>query len=222
MSWGTYAHLSGAIELAQAATVKIGGGTAVMISDQFALTAAHVVIEDGANELTPNLTAINLWGETRAVINAYFDIAADLAVIELESPFQNSYSVKIASAAAQQDDEIFIVGHPWTTAAAGIGWAVAFGYAYSPDLREDTAQYFNVDVVGGFSGSGLYNSSGDLVSIVSGQNSSLSESPYFVANKPVHNQIWDLDNNWATLGVQLPFIQEFLTQHAIFAISILR
>ena len=45
MSWGTYAHLSGAIELAQAATVKIGGGTAVMISDQFALTAALVVRE---------------------------------------------------------------------------------------------------------------------------------------------------------------------------------
>ena len=42
MSWGSYAHLSGAIELAQAATVKIGGGTAVMISGQFALTAAHV------------------------------------------------------------------------------------------------------------------------------------------------------------------------------------
>ena len=97
MSWGSYAHLSGAIELAQAATVKIGGGTAVMISDQFALTAAHVVINN--NELKPSLTALNLWGETRAVINAYFDIAADLAVIELESPFQNNYSVEIASAA---------------------------------------------------------------------------------------------------------------------------
>ncbi len=32
MSWGTYAYLSDAIELAQAATVKVGGGTAVMIS----------------------------------------------------------------------------------------------------------------------------------------------------------------------------------------------
>ena len=108
MSWGSYAPLSGAIELAQAATVKVGGGTAVMISDQFALTAAHVVINN--NELKPSLTATNLWGETKAVINAYFDIAADLAVIELESSFQNSYSVEIASAAAQQDDEIFLVG----------------------------------------------------------------------------------------------------------------
>jgi len=187
MSWGTYAYLSDAIELAQAATVKVGGGTAVMISDQFALTAAHVVIEN--NELTPSLTAINLWGETRAVINAYFDIAADLAVIELESPFQNSYSVEIASAAAQQDDEIFIVGHPWTTTHAGIGWAVAFGDAYSLYKEEDTAQYFNVDVEGGFSGSGLYNGSGELVSVVSGHNTSLSQAPYFVANKPVHNQI---------------------------------
>ena len=102
MSWGTYAYLSDAIELAQAATVKVGGGTAVMISGHFALTAAHVVINN--NELTPNLTAINLWGETRAVINAYFDIEADLAVIELESSFQNSYSVEIASAAAQQEN----------------------------------------------------------------------------------------------------------------------
>jgi hypothetical protein len=38
MSWGTYAYLSDAIELAQAATVKLPSGTAVMISGQFALT----------------------------------------------------------------------------------------------------------------------------------------------------------------------------------------
>ena len=178
MSWGSYAHLSGAIELAQAATVKIGGGTAVMISDQFALTAAHVVIEDEANELTPNLTAINLWGETRAVINAYFDIAADLAVIELESPFQNSYSVKIASAAAQQDDEIFIVGHPWTTTSGrhrlgGSVWLVPTRSDLSEKILQNY-QYLQCRLLpGGFSGSGLYNSSGDLVSIVSGQNNQL-------------------------------------------------
>ena len=63
MSWGTYAYLSDAIELAQAATVKLPSGTGVMISGQFVLTAAHVVIEN--NELAPNQTAINLWGETR-------------------------------------------------------------------------------------------------------------------------------------------------------------
>ena len=32
MSWGSYAHLSGAIELAQAASVKIGGGTAAELA----------------------------------------------------------------------------------------------------------------------------------------------------------------------------------------------
>ena len=218
MSWGSYARLSGAIELAQAATVKIGGGTAVMISGHFALTAAHVVINN--NELKSGLTATNLWGETKAVINAYFDIAADLAVIELESSFQNSYSVQIASGAAQQDDEIFIVGHPWTTAAAGIGWAVAFGYAYSPDLSkemsQDLLQFFNLSVTNGFSGSGLYNGSGELVSILSGQNSQLnSSSPYFVEDKPIHNQIWDLDSKFSALGVEFPFIQTFLAQHAI-------
>ena len=68
MSWGSYAYLSDSIELAQAATVKLPDGTGVMISGQFVLTAAHVVIEN--NELAPNQTAINLWGETRAVINA--------------------------------------------------------------------------------------------------------------------------------------------------------
>ncbi|HIA58805.1 MAG TPA: hypothetical protein EYO00_02770, partial [Gammaproteobacteria bacterium] len=217
MSWGTYAYLSDAIELAQAATVKVGGGTAVMISGHFALTAAHVVINN--NELTPNLTAINLWGETRAVINAYFDIEADLAVIELESSFQNSYSVEIASAAAQQDDEIFIVGHPWTTTGAGIGWAVAFGYAYSPDLGEEMQhnyQYFNLATTSGFSGSGLFNSSGDLVSIQSGTNNALEpSSPYFVKDKPIHNQIWDLDSKWSALGVEFPSIQALLAQHSI-------
>ena len=37
MSWGSYAHLSGAIELTQAATVKIGGGTAA----ELAVAADH-------------------------------------------------------------------------------------------------------------------------------------------------------------------------------------
>jgi len=222
MSWGTYAHLSDAIELAQAATVKVGGATAVMISDHFALTAAHVVINN--NELKPSLTATNLWGETKTVVNAYFDIAADLAVIELESSFQNNYSVEIASAAAQQDDEIFIVGHPWTTTGAGIGWAVAFGYAYSPDLGEvmqQNYQFFNLSVTNGYSGGGLFNDSGELVSIQSGMTSQratqlgYSSSPYFVEDKPIHNQIWDLDSKWSALGVEFPFIQTFLAQHAI-------
>jgi len=215
MSWGDYAHLASSIELAQAATVKIGGGTAVMISERYALTAAHVVIDEGENVLTSNLIATNLWGETRTIINAYFDTAADFAVIELETPFQNSYSIKIANTAAQQDDEIFTVGHPWTTKAGGIGWAVAFGSAYSLYKEEDTAQYFDVDVEGGFSGGGIYNSAGDLVSIVSGHNTAHVQSPYYVENKPVHNKIWDFDNNWNTLGVQLPFIHAFLMQYAV-------
>ena len=100
MSWGDYAHLASSIELAQAATVKIGGGSAVMISERYALTAAHVVIDEGENVLTSNLIATNLWGETRTIINAYFDTAADFAVIELETPFQNSYSIEIANTAA--------------------------------------------------------------------------------------------------------------------------
>jgi len=60
MSWGSYAYLNDSIELAQAATVKLPDGTGVMISGQFVLTAAHVVIEN--NELAPNQTAI-IFGE---------------------------------------------------------------------------------------------------------------------------------------------------------------
>ena len=80
MSWGTYAYLSEAIELAQAATVKLPDGTGVMISGQFVLTAAHVVIEN--NELAPNQTAINLWGETRAVINSDLSFACEVSMVD--------------------------------------------------------------------------------------------------------------------------------------------
>ena len=77
-------------------------------------------------------------------------------------------------------------------------------------------QFFNLTVTNGFSGSGLYNSSGDLVSILSGMNNQLDpSSPYFVEDKPIHNQIWDLDSKWSALGVEFPFIQTFLAQHAI-------
>ena len=88
-TWGEYDYLTSNIELAQAATVKITKSTAVMISDRYAITAAHSPL-DANNEITPNLEVKNIWGEVREIINVYYDVDADFAIVELESPFEHS------------------------------------------------------------------------------------------------------------------------------------
>jgi len=216
-TWGEYDYLTSNIELAQAATVKITKSTAVMISDRYAITAAHSPL-DANNEITPNLEVKNIWGEVREIINVYYDVDADFAIVELESPFEHSYSVKIADTASVADDPVFIVGHPKTIASSGLGWAVAFGTAYGADHDGGYLTYFDLDVIGGFSGSGIYNDQGELVSVLSGSNTNYLPdygSVYFNEEFTVHNEIWNDLNGWAALGVKLDFILPFLEQYSI-------
>jgi|GEM_PF-2059615 uncharacterized delta-60 repeat protein len=216
-TWGKYDYLSSNIELAQAATVKITHSTAVMISDLYAITAAHSPL-DVNNEITPDLEVKNIWGEVREITNVYYDVDADFAIVELESPFENSYSVKISDTASVADDPVFIVGHPKTVVSAGLGWAVAFGTAYGVDHDDKELTYFDLDVIGGFSGSGIYNDQGELVSVLSGSNTQYlpdSGSVYFNEELTVHNEIWNDLNGWAALGVKLDFILPFLNQYSV-------
>ena len=94
--WGEYSHLGDAISLAQAATVRITKSTAVMISDRYAITAAHSPLDEN-NEITPGLTAQNMWGEIRNIVNVFYTVDEDFAIIELESPFEHNYSIKLAA-----------------------------------------------------------------------------------------------------------------------------
>jgi len=188
-----------------------------MISDRYAITAAHSPL-DANNEITPNLEVKNIWGEVREIINVYYDVDADFAIVELESPFEHSYSVKIADTASVADDPVFIVGHPKTIASSGLGWAVAFGTAYGADHDGGYLTYFDLDVIGGFSGSGIYNDQGELVSVLSGSNTNYLPdygSVYFNEEFTVHNEIWNDLNGWAALGVKLDFILPFLEQYSI-------
>jgi len=216
-SWGEYDYLSSYVELAQAATVKITKSTAVMISDRYAITAAHSPL-DANNEITPNLEVKNLWGEVRDIVNVYYDVDADFAIVELDSPFENSYSVKIAESPSTTDDSVFIVGHPKTVISAGLGWAVAFGTAYGTDHEDGYLTYFDLDVAGGFSGSGIYNNQGELVSVLSGMNTKYlpeSNSIYFNEEFTIHNEIWNDINGWSALGVKLDFILPFLENYSV-------
>ena len=106
-SWGEYEELATVIEQTQAATVRITRSTAVMISDRFAITAAHSPLDEN-NEITPGLTVQNLWGEQRDIINVYYDVVADFAIVELETPFVNSYAVKLANAFGEAS-QVFII-----------------------------------------------------------------------------------------------------------------
>lgn len=218
LDWGSYNYLSDEIEQAQAATVRITRSTAVMISERFAVTAAHSPLDEN-NEITPDLTVQNLWGEVRNIVNVYYDIDADFAIVELETPFDNSYAVKLADAPGQPGDQAFIVGHPWTVANSGVGWAVAFGTAYPHDVNSTDPGWssFDIDVQGGFSGSGIYNEAGELLAILSASylEGGEIESPYFKHGLQFQNEFWDIRNgHWAS-GPGLDYIKAFMAAEGV-------
>ena len=218
LDWGDYNFLTAQIEQAQAATVRITRSTAVMISERYAITAAHSPLDEN-NEITPDLTVQNLWGEVRNITNVFYDVTADFAIVELESPFDNSYAVKLADTPGQPGDQAFIVGHPWTVANSGVGWAVAFGTAYPQDVNSTDPGWssFDIDVQGGFSGSGIYNEAGELLAIlsVSYLDQDKIESPYFKQELPFQNEFWDIRNGYWAAGPGLDYIKAFMASEGI-------
>jgi len=218
LSWGEYEDLATFIEQAQAATVRITRSTAVMISDRFAITAAHSPLDEN-NEITPGLTVQNLWGEERDIVNVYYDVDADFAIVELESAFENSYAVKLADTFGEVGEDAFIVGNPWTVANAGIGWAVAFGTTYPKDVSQSDPGWvsFDIDVQGGFSGSGIFNEKGELLAVlsVSFDANDVNKSPYYKEDLPFQNEFWDIRNGWWASGPGVEFIKEFLAQYGV-------
>ena len=144
--WGEYQFLSDHIKNAQGAVVRITASTAVMISPTHAITAAHSPLDEN-NEITPDLTVQNIFGEVRDIVNVIYDIPADFAIVELESPFENSYSVQIADNDALAGDTAFAIGNPKDTAWGGVGWAVSFGFARDI-LYKEFYKLFDIQVLG--------------------------------------------------------------------------
>ena len=217
--WGPYQYLSELIANAQAATVRITRSTAVMISDRYAITAAHSPLDEN-NEITPGLTAQNMWGEIRNIINVFYTVGEDFAIVELESSFENNYSVKLADENAQAGDDVFAVGHPYTVANAGVGWAVSFGERSGIDSGDYWIDANILQAEGGNSGGGVFNDKGELVGIVSvswfeESHESNSLSPYYQDNG-VNDGFLDIINKRNTAGtIKLEFIKDFLAQYGI-------
>jgi len=217
--WGPYQYLSELIANAQAATVRITRSTAVMISDRYAITAAHSPLDEN-NEITPGLTAQNMWGEIRNIINVFYTVGEDFAIVELESSFENNYSVKLADENAQAGDDVFAVGHPYTVANAGVGWAVSFGERSGIDSGDYWIDANILQAEGGNSGGGVFNDKGELVGIVSvswfeESHESNSLSPYYQDNG-INDGFLDIINKRNTAGtIKLEFIKDFLAQYGI-------
>jgi len=211
--WGPYQHLSELIANAQAATVRITYSTAVMISDRYAITAAHSPL-DANNEITPNLTVQNLWGEVRNIVNVFYVVEEDFAIVELESPFENSYAVKLADASPAPGDSVFQVGNPGVVANSGIGWAVSFGFDYDRQ-EEPWIDVFDIPTSGGNSGGGIYNEKGELVGITSVGFRGDKKTPWYNENFQVSNGIEPINDGWLNGSINLAFIKDFLAKHNV-------
>ena len=222
-AWGQYQYLTDKIKNAQAAVVRITASTAVMISPTHAITAAHSPLDEN-NEITPNLTVQNIYGETRNIINVIYDIPADFAIVELESPFENSYSVEIASTDSSSGEAAFAIGNPKDTVAGGVGWAVSFGFARDI-IYQEFYKLFDIQIMGGYSGGGIFNDDGNLVGIISGGTTEGSQasfrpelqnrSDFFREDFEVHDGPWKELNRMQVTAIHLSFINEFMTKNNV-------
>ena len=221
--WGQYQYLSEKIKNAQAAVVRITASTAVMISPTHAITAAHSPLDEN-NEITPDLKVQNIYGETRDIVNVIYDIPAVFAIVELESPFENSYSFEIASTDSSAGEDTFAIGNPKDTTAGGVGWAVSFGFARDIVYKE-FYKLFDIQIMGGFSGGGIFNDDGNLVGIISGGTSEFSEDSFrpqpqnrteiFNEDFEVHDGPWKEINTYQINALSLSFINEFMTKNNV-------
>ena len=223
-AWGEYQYLSDEIKMTQAAVVRITASTAVMISPTHAITAAHSPLDEN-NEITPNLTVQNIFLEKRDIIDVKYDTLADFAIVELESPFENSYAVEIAPNKPSAGDAAFAVGNPKDVAWGAVGWAVSFGFARDIEY-EEYFNLFDIQIMGGFSGGGIFNDKGQLQGIISGGNSTGSDQSFRPNNSvnegTIFSEDFDLyDGPWKSLdrlqvrAVSLKFINDFLTLHQV-------
>ena len=226
-AWGDYQYLSDAIKISQAAVVRITASSAVMISPKHAITAAHSPLDEN-NEITPNLTVQNIFGEKRDIIDVKYDTLADFAIVELESPFQNSYAVELAPNKPSAGDVAFAVGNPKDAAWGGVGWAVSFGFARDPSPNfydEEDFDLFDIQIMGGFSGGGIFNEKGQLQGIISYTTSHSSDgsfrpniwvsNDFFSENFNIHDGPWKSLDTKQVGAIHLDFINQFLALHQV-------
>ena len=206
-AWGTYQHLSDVIKNAQAAVVRITASSAVMIAPKYAITAAHSPLDEN-NNITENLTVQNIFGEKRDIIDVKYDTTADFAIVELESPFENSFSVEISPEKPKPGDIAFAVGNPKDVAWGGVGWAVSFGFAQDTSLNfyaEENFDLFDIQIMGGYSGGGVFNEKGQLQGIISFTTGEKAETSFRPSNRINEGEIFSedfeiLDGPWKSLN----------------------
>ena len=214
LAWGPRNHLAEHITRAQAATLRITSSTAVLISPTYAITVAHSPLDEN-NEITPDLMVENAWGEKRAIINVIYNIEDDFAVVELESEFDNFGTVPLASETPETGSEVFTVGNPGYALEMGLSRAVSFGKTYNKfDNDGTTFSEFDIHIAGGYSGGGMFNNQGEILSVNSFAGA-CRNTPYFVADAKIHNVVWNLENKCGSYGLSLTLIKAFLNNYGI-------
>lgn len=213
LAWADRNYLADSITRAQAATIRITSSTGVLISPKYAITAAHSPL-DGNNEITPNLVAENAWGEKRAIVNVFYDVARDFAIVELESPYEKFGTVPIATERSETGSEAFIVGNPAYVVAMGLSRAVSFGTVTNYLEPDGFERFSDFHAFGGYSGSGVYNDQGELVGILS-MAGCCDYSPYYDANLPTYNTTWDQYRQENIYAIPMEFIKDFLEQYQV-------
>ena len=214
LAWGPRNHLAAYISRAQAATLRITSSTAVLISPTYAITVAHSPL-DGNNEITPDLMVENAWGEKRAIINVIYNVEDDFAVVELESAFDNFGTVPLASESPETGSEVFTVGNPAYVLEPGLTRAVSFGKTYNKfDNDGTTFSEFDIHIAGGYSGGGMFNDKGEILSVNS-FGGLCRNTPYYVADAKIHNVVWNLEDQCGGYGLSLTLIKAFLNNYGI-------
>ena len=125
--------------------------------------------------------------------------------------------LKLPQPTHQSGEATFAIGNPKDTAAEEL--VVSFGFARDI-VYEEFYKLFDIQIMGGFSGGGIFNDDGNLVGIISGGTSEFSEDsfrPQPENRTEIFNEDFEvLDGPWKELNtlqvtaVSLSFINEFI------------
>ena len=135
--------------------------------------------------------------------------------------------LELATSNPSEGDPAFAIGNPADVAWGGVGWAVSFGFSRDPNINnDDHIGMFDIQIMGGYSGGGIFNDNGQLQGIISyttsefnegsfRDNTNINTEGYFREEFDIIDGPIKVLNNHQVGAVNLDFIKEFMSKHNV-------
>lgn len=140
-------------------TSEIGNSSGVLIDDKVVLTTRHGIKVESQNLVIVMIGLNVVCAKVKSYSNEY-----DLCILELSETFENVKPVTIAKK-VKVGDEVITIGSPLSNPYS-LSRGIISNLSFTNPITKQNFIQFDMAVNGGNSGGGVFNSDGELVTII--------------------------------------------------------